>query len=322
MAKKASRADIASNLGLSLATVKKALGDYAGVGIETKARVLAEADRLGYKSGTRKLDVAVIIPCVPSYFWSELRAHLDHYINKEGLACRFFFFHDINMEQDALRCIESARDNDASVFICSLPDTRDIREKIDLIKNKKKIILIEEFLEIDSCYYIGENPYREGYLIAKRYLSLHKDKKNFLVFGSKIGEKEGRTEGFLSALKEEGIVPIIRQATININTKTRAAIWAREIKKHLGYIDCIFYSSGMINLFSEALAKLDGGRNIHIIGFDNDESASFENIMLAAIQNLQMQAEMAARTASEYISRGVFPKARCLFIKDKIIERN
>ena len=70
MAKKISRTDIAKNLGLSLATVKRALGNYVGVDMDTKQRVLYEAERLGYKFSVLKADVAVIMPCVPSYFWS------------------------------------------------------------------------------------------------------------------------------------------------------------------------------------------------------------------------------------------------------------
>ena len=201
MAKRVSRADIAKSLNLSLATVKRALGNYAGVDVDTKRRVLAEAERLGYKFGVSKADAAIIMPSVPSYFWRELRTYLELYTKEEGICCRFYFFHDINDESDALQCMERATESGASVFICALPDTQAIREKIDLIKDKIKIIFIEEFnfMDIDGCYYIGENPYEEGYMLAKRYLSMYNDRRRVLVFGSKVSRKETRLEGVLSA---------------------------------------------------------------------------------------------------------------------------
>ncbi|MBE6695239.1 MAG: LacI family transcriptional regulator [Ruminococcaceae bacterium] len=324
MAGKVSRADIAKNLGLSLATVKRALGNYVGVDMDTKQRVLCEAERLGYKFSVLKADVAVIMPCVPSYFWSELRNYLELFTKKERLCSRFFFFHDIGNESDALCCLERAIESRATVFICALPDTQSLREKIEQIKEKIKIIFIEEFnfMNVEGCYYIGEDPYEEGYTLAKRYLSMYNDRKRFLVYGSKTSQKETRLDGFLAALREQGMTAVQSEVPISINTKTRAAIWAREIKKHMQETDCIFYASGMVNLLADALAKLDGGADIHIIGFDNDERASFDNVMLASLQNLQKQAETAARTAGNYIRDGSFPTERCFFVKDKIIQKN
>ena len=74
--------DIAKNLGLSIGTVQKALCNQGGCSEETRQRILAEAERLGYKanraaSSLRRgtIDIAVVLPAeegMNSFFYTKV----------------------------------------------------------------------------------------------------------------------------------------------------------------------------------------------------------------------------------------------------------
>ena len=67
--------DIAETLGISKTTVSKALNDSSDISAETKARVFAEAERLGYVARKRRTQpreriIGVVCPEVTSsYYW-------------------------------------------------------------------------------------------------------------------------------------------------------------------------------------------------------------------------------------------------------------
>lgn len=73
--------DIARRLGVSVGTVDRALHDKPGIKSETRARILGEAEALGYRPNLaarylrsrRPMDISVYLPERPSFFWDTLR---------------------------------------------------------------------------------------------------------------------------------------------------------------------------------------------------------------------------------------------------------
>jgi LacI family transcriptional regulator len=71
-----SLARIASSLGLSVTTVSRALGGYSDVALKTRARVLAEAERIAYQPNRaaralrqgRSAAIGVVLPTPPGHF--------------------------------------------------------------------------------------------------------------------------------------------------------------------------------------------------------------------------------------------------------------
>lgn len=84
--------DVAREAGVSLATVSRALNDAAEVTVETRQRVRAAADRLGYvpHSGARSLitrrtgTLGVLLPDLYGEFFSELIRGIDQTAQRHG----------------------------------------------------------------------------------------------------------------------------------------------------------------------------------------------------------------------------------------------
>ncbi len=95
MAKRSKLKDIADALGISIATVSRALNNKLDISQETKRKVLKMANELDYKSNSLAINlrnhninkvVGVVIPVVNHYFFSTVlkgimaRAHLHNYL--------------------------------------------------------------------------------------------------------------------------------------------------------------------------------------------------------------------------------------------------
>lgn len=82
-------ADIASALGLNKTTVSKALNNSSDIRRETRERVLAEADRIGYikhkqKNAARNEWIGVICPEVTSYYYAQVVTCLSARLQEKG----------------------------------------------------------------------------------------------------------------------------------------------------------------------------------------------------------------------------------------------
>ncbi len=84
--------DIAKDLGVSPATISRALNDHPAVNINTKQRIMERADQLGYRFNTfasnlrmqRTYAIGVIVPRLNSYFQSSVIAGMEKVANEAG----------------------------------------------------------------------------------------------------------------------------------------------------------------------------------------------------------------------------------------------
>lgn len=81
--------DIAQTLGISKTTVSKALNNSTDISAETRARVFAEAERLGYSTRKSRIRphekiVGVVCPEVTSRYYSQIVTSLNNNLLKKG----------------------------------------------------------------------------------------------------------------------------------------------------------------------------------------------------------------------------------------------
>ena len=83
--------DIARALDLNKTTVSKALNDSSDISRETKNRVLAEAERIGYvkhklKKGLQNQSgvIGIICPEVVSYYYAQIVTSLSSCLRNKG----------------------------------------------------------------------------------------------------------------------------------------------------------------------------------------------------------------------------------------------
>lgn len=313
---------IAELSGVSESVVKRALGNYSGISNKTKMRVLEVAEALGVCFKTKSTEVGIVIPTVPTYFWGAMRRGLSQSFSELDADFRFFLFSDIKNELDAINCLDVASKSGISVLIVCPPDTQRIKELIRTLSEKICVIVLEECVDIDGTYFVGEDAYNEGYLVAEKYLESFPESRRFAVISNRCGSKNPRDEGFCDAIKRSGVSKIINiPMDFPFDKRTAGSRFARKIEPVADSIDCIFCSSGVIDMVSAALVKMKR-ENIHVIGFDSNLTGKAPQkkafTKLVSTQNLSEQTRVASEVAEKYLKTGEKPALRQIFVKNKL----
>ena len=79
---------LAERLGVSRATVSKAIRHCSGVDTATRERILREMHRSGVSPAAGVCDIYSILPDIPSFFWKELQHGLAAETEALALNCK------------------------------------------------------------------------------------------------------------------------------------------------------------------------------------------------------------------------------------------
>ena len=313
---------IAEHLGLSKATVSRAINNHSGVASDTKERVMRFAEANGYKIKERDVQVAVILPTMPTFFWKPYSEALVEIGEKHHLACRTFLFSSFGDDKDALRCIDCAVDAGAKVIIIAAPNSDCVKEALSKLAEKMLVIQIEEPLGIKGSVFVGENSYINGRELADAYFEKYPDKKNIVFFTRDDIEMQKRIDGFVSVMSEKNIRPL----AIEINpsgTKTRAAAVARILKEYENSLDCVVCIASAISDICLAIKKLGLKRDVICIGFEYSElDRKYKKtpiLKMASSQDAARQSQIAIELAAQYLIRGEKPCADAFFVENKFL---
>ena len=313
--------EIAARTGYSIVTVKRALGNYPGVSSAAKRRIVDVAQELGYRRKIEPVDIGIVMPSAPTYFWGIMRDSLMTHACLSAVQHRFFFFTSMDNETDALHCLETAMKHGVRVLIATVPDTPRVRDFLEQCARDCCVILLEEYLNIERAYYVGEDAYKEGYALAQAYFQRCGTQKAVYIYRHRSGCDEKRVQGFLDGARScDAKEPVQFCLDYPGRTKARAALIARLIQIHEQEIDCIYCPTGSADTVNEAVEKLRTSRSIHIIGFDNTEildgNKTHDRIKLMVWQDLREQGRIAIETAVEFITTGKLPDEKNLFVED------
>ncbi len=320
MSNKTTLEQIANELGVSKATVSKAINNRPGINSETKRAVMQAVSQHGYQAARSNQKLAVIIPSIPVFFWGELRKSLCSHCERAGIICKYYVYPNLNDKKDALNCIDQAIAEGASVLIGSLPDSDEVRKRLEELAPKVLIILTEEFLDISGTFFIGEDSYNEGYTLGKKYMYDFPHSNRFVILHtSEFFAENIRIRGFKSALSDQAEKEVY-DISAAFESSTPSANLARELSVLPELPDCILCTSGNLSHAALAVKKLKSEKKIHCIGFDiniENENSKYGDILThILIQDTDAQAKTAIECASRFLNNGEFPKERCMYIEN------
>ncbi len=312
---------IAEHLGLSKATVSRAINNSSGVASDTKERVMRFAEENGYKIKEKNVQVAIILPTLPSFFWKPYSTALVEIGEKYNLACRTFLFPKFGDEKDALRCIDCAVDAGVKVIIIAAPNSECVKGALSKLAEQMLVIQIEERIEIKGSVFVGENSYINGRALAEAYFKKYPDKKNIVFFTRDDDEMQKRINGFVSVMSEKNIKPLAIESNPNEATPTKAASIARILKEYENSLDCVVCIASAISDICLAIKKLGLKRDVICAGF---EYSGFDRKdkkipIMASSQDAVGQSQIAIELAAQYLMHGEKPCAEAFFVENKFL---
>lgn len=313
--------NISQELNISKATISRALNNCSGVDVLTKEKIMEAALKYGYKS-VKSSDVGIVMPSTPTYFWKPFCDGLIKKIKSENTDCSAFLYSSLANESDALKCITDATESDISVLIAVAPCTEEIRNLLQKNADKMLIILLDEELCVTNSFYVGENSYQNGYIMAKKYGEEYPDNKKFAIIRqtTKSGVVQKRINGFLAALAKEGINDVLC-VDVSYTKNIMSTIIAREIAKCGNDINCVFCPDGITAQVCLAICKIKA-HNIHCIGFEsslqNEKYAKMGILKMVCAQDIELQTEKISQIVREYLQTFTYPQEKNTYVENKI----
>lgn len=310
--------DIAEKVGVSYATVSRALNDKYGVNAATKQQILEAATLLNYSPNAiarglvkkQTHTIGLIIPDITNPFFPEVARGVEDYLEKKDYSV---FLCNSNWEKSKEnRYVKLLIEKRVDGLIVA-PAASAVSEADRIIYSKLPVVLMSGAQPDSGTTSVVVNNSKGGYIVGRYFYNIGRKKLCF-IGGSEDSFSVGeRFEGFSAAAKECGIA--ISNNMINFGDyrqKSGYLIMKNLIDKK-NIPDAVFASNDLLALGAlDAIleAGLKVPKDIAVIGFDNIVSAGFHGIELTTVEHPKYKmGEIAAEKLLEIIESGEIKKS-------------
>lgn len=302
--------DIAEALGVSAATVSRALNDNPRISEATRKRVKEKAEELGYRHNSmasslrnkRSNIIGMIVPRISMYFHAIFITALQNRLQDEGYSLMICQSNDSeSIEQKLASTLYSSR-VDALVVSLALY-TENYKHFEGFTKQNIPLIFYDRVPTKDfDAHIIKGDDYRGGLLAGNHLIETGCTKVAYISGPLSCSIYKERTEGFFHALGK---------ASLKLNEKwcfyqelTAENAWnsLRQIFAEKDKPDGIFASNDTTALAAVEFAREQGIKipdELKIIGYSNDPRAAIISPPVTTID--QHPVEMASRVAQKLI---------------------
>lgn len=272
--------DIAVHLGISAATVSRALNGHPGINAHTAEKVNKAAQALGYQSNRfasnlrkqRSHTLGVIVPRLNSVVMSSIISGMERVANEAGY--NLIISQSLELEKKEIENARTMFNSRVDALLISLAFDTDTFDHIaPFIKKKIPVVFFDRVLDHPSCTSVVIDNFRDGYE-ATRHL-IGQGCKNLLhVTGSlKRNVYRDRLRGFETALREFGL-PYTGDSLLVTAFDAEAPLAVMDrISAMATAPDGIFFTNDACAASTIILMKKAGYRipeDIAVVGFNDD----------------------------------------------------
>lgn len=294
--------DIAKNMGVSRATVSRALNGSPGVGAELRKKIQDYAKELGYKPNTlaqslskgRMNIIGLVFGDVRNPFYAELTFYIQKELNQYGYTV-MIFNSEYNVEKE-MGFIEMAKQFCLAGMILFTTQTN--REDLKNQVGNLPIVFVNRSLELVNYDSVTMDNFKAGYIAAMHLIELGHRRIGFVRGQSISSASVQRFEGYRQALKncflsinDEDIMEgdlkmptgyLLAEKFFQRDTRPSALIVANDMMA-LGFLD-------WCNEYNVQIPK-----ELSLVSFDDINFSRMHGIELTTIsQHVQEMGEKAA----------------------------
>lgn len=331
MKKNVTLKDIAQELGVSVATVDRAIHNRGEINTETKQKILSKANELGYKPNkiARTLvmkktnKIGVILPLDPKFFWSEVERgikYVDENIRDFGVKVSYYRICDSVVTQKYT--IEKLMKEDINALIIKPLYDDSIAEKLnECIKKGIDIVMInDDIKEVDSFFYVGPNDDEAGRTAGQLMSMFLKEKGKIGVVRNTSNESYSLTQRFLAFCGQ------LREMWGDIQIIDKSEYLAQKIGGYDAYLATKYYienipdlagiynDSGSIYEVGLALKDEKPGKKIVVVGHEVspevNELLTDGYIDAVISQDPFFQGYYAMKNLSDFLIEGKEPESK------------
>lgn len=296
--------DIATEVGISYATVSRALNDKPGVKNDIRLRILTVAKQMGYYPNavarslvTRETrTIALVIPDITNPFFPEVARGVEDAATRAGynvFLCNTNW--DMVKELSFLELFKSRR-IDGLILASSSDESAIIDE---FVMTNAALVILNSFDREFACHRVVTDNVRGGYLAGKHLLGLGHRRIGFIGGLPTARSTIDRYVGFCMALEETGLD--VDQSLARYGSFT----WESGLGNTMDLLNkrekptAIFAANDLMALGVIQAADelgLEIPKDLAVIGFDDIVFSSYPRVHLTTIaQPKQLIGETAAK---------------------------
>lgn len=201
---------LASKLGLSVATVSRALNDSHEISIKTKKKVHALAKELNYHpnpfaSSLRKhksKTIALIIPEISNNFFSQIIKGVEMVSKDKGYHVIICGSNE-NYEKEESIITHLIGGRVDGILLSASSETGSAAHLKEIIDRNIPLILFDRVLKDLPVKSVVSNDYENSFNATKHLVEKNCKKIAFLKVGNNLSNIEKRAQGYCDALKED-----------------------------------------------------------------------------------------------------------------------
>lgn len=283
--------DVAKTAGVSRQTVSRAINDKGEISPETKERVLAAVEKLGYRPNRlaqsmitqQSMTIGLVVPDITNLFFPEVARGVQDAGRENGyniLLCNT----DDDPEEELVN-LNSLQDHqvDGIIIVSSSADEKNLAKFADV---SAPIVLFNRAFNHPNVSLMMTDNVRGGYMATEHLISLGHRRIGMIAPHSSQESKAKRVQGYQEALRAAGIEPdpdlIVREA----NTLQGGYQGMKKLLSENPEITAIFTYNDLLALGAMRACR-DAGRripeDIAIIGFDDISLAAMVTPSLSSI---------------------------------------
>ncbi|MDP9079195.1 MAG: LacI family transcriptional regulator [Bacteroidota bacterium] len=325
--------DIAQKLNISAATVSRGLKDHPGVNKNTKRKILATANDMGYRSNSfasnlrnRKSNIiGVIVPRLNSNFMSDVIAGIEKVVNKAGYT--LFISQSLELMQNEVNNAKAMFNNRVDGVLVSLAyDTTNIEHFDFFTKRDIPVVFFDRVIEHAKYPGICIDNYKAAYSLVSHLIEQGCKRIVHISGDQRRNVYADRTRGYQQALKDNQLPFGKELLIVNDLTKESAIAAAKKVLGMKPRPDAIFAANDYcaVNCILEIKkAGLHVPGDIAVAGFNNDQMACVVEPHLTTIDYKGFEmGEFAARMIINHLANpGELQNTHSLILRSELIIR-
>ena len=260
--------DIAQKLNISAATVSRGLKDHPGINKNTKKKILAAADEMGYRSNSfasslrtkRGNVIGVIVPRLNSNFMSDVIAGVEKVVNESGY--NLFISQSLETMEKEVSNAKAMFNNRVDGLLVSLAyDTNNIDHFEAFIKREIPVIFFDRVVEHEHCPSIFIDNYKAAYNITTHLIE-QGCKRIVHISGNQLRNVyRDRFNGYKKALEDHQIafdddLLIVNDLSAQAGTQAAQQILQMAVKP-----DGVFAANDLCAISCMQVLKSEGIKN-------------------------------------------------------------
>ena len=320
--------DLAKELGISASYISKALNNHPSINEKVKHAVKKKALELNYKHNSHAANlrhglsktIGVVVPHINQSFFSEAIAGIEEICFQNNHSLVICQSHEsFNHECMA---IDTLIHQDVDCILISVAaDTQSSSHLATIKKNNIELIQFDRCLDIPNSYKVLNDNKEVSYNVVKTLVEEGYKKIAFLGGPQHLAVFKNRKEGYLKAIKEEGLIIPYNFIIEDVLSKEKAEEMANELLRLKEPPDAFFcvsdhQSLGVLKVADSLGIKVPD--QLGIFGFANE---AFTELLKPALSSVnQKSKELGKAAARIYFENILAKKSEPVDYKEEVIK--